>query len=368
MPLSEILKIRDHESSAEPTQRARAKGQFAEGEMTRVAPNPFGATAPPVASLEVNQKAKPVAKKAKQVTGPAIDILKRPVLSPGTSDPKTDKHAIPVLSERQPVKNGVVVFFSCKGGSGATTLAINAAHAYARQKYTACVVDLDLQLGDALAALALQSKVSMAQVLTNLQQGEGLKVRDLSRHESGITVLSQVGSLDNLDQINPESLSKLIGHLRTSFDVVAVDGVRDFSDNVLAVLDAADKIAIVTVQEILAIRRARWAFQIFRKIGFDAEDITLVVNRCALVSEIPLPTIRKMFEPAEVMPVPTDHKFVVDSLNRGIPLANIEPTHLVTRHIDHVAATLIGIRDPKTAPSLATRSSPLSRLMFWRKQ
>ena len=265
--------------------------------------------------------------------------------------------------------NGVVVFFSCKGGSGATALAANVAHYYARDQYKTCLVDLDLQLGDCLAALALQAKTTTAQCIGMLKRGEQITAKDLPQHASGVSVVSQVGAIDDLDKINAEGMAALVEGLRTSFDMVVVDGVRDFSDNVLAVLDVADRIAIVTVQEVLAIRRARWAFTILRKIGFDPRDITVVVNRFDPELEIPFATLKRVFEPGKVLAVPAEARLVLQSLNRGVPLLELNPTHTLTRNIGRMASTLAGDVEAEASEATVVRAkkSFWQGLRFWSK-
>jgi Flp pilus assembly CpaE family ATPase len=189
-----------------------------------------------------------------------------------------------------------------------------------------------------------------------------------SRHESGISVISQVGSLDDLDKIDAEALPTLVGDLRRLFDVLVIDGVRDFSDNVLAILDVADKIAIVTVQEVLAVRRARWAFNILRKIGYDPRDLTVVVNRYETPSEIPLKTIEKIFAPAVVLPVDNDSSLVRQSLNRGVPVGSLNAGHRLTKDVERIAANLIGRPIEDLDDVSGQGRSWLSRLAFWRKK
>jgi MinD-like ATPase involved in chromosome partitioning or flagellar assembly len=240
------------------------------------------------------------------------------------------------------VRNQVIVFFSCKGGSGATALSVNAAHTYARDKLSCCLVDMDLQLGDALAALALKPKVTLAQAAVGAAAGDRIERERLPQHHSGVAVLSQVGSLDVLDTVSSENMATLVEDLRETFDVIVLDGVREFSDNVLAVLDVADKICIVTVQEVLSIRRARWSFNILRKIGFDPKDITIVLNRFDVRSEVPVASVRAMFEPATTLTVAADPLPVLQSLNRGVPLQDASPNKPVTRQMSRLANSLIG--------------------------
>jgi Flp pilus assembly CpaE family ATPase len=259
-----------------------------------------------------------------------------------------------------------LVFFSCKGGAGATALSLNVAHHYAREKQSTCIVDLDLQLGDALAALALQPRFTIAQAAQSVQKGDDVMATMLPSHASGVSVLSQVGSLDDLDQINSEGMAQLVEELRDTFDVIVVDGVRDYGDNVLAVLDVADKIAIVTVQEVLAIRRARWSFSILRKIGFDPKDITIVINRFDPSAEIPFLTIKRIFDPCVVLTVPSDGPLVLQSLNRGVPLQELGPNHTVTRNIGRLARNLAGDVVPEQNEVTAVRKPGFWKRLFGR--
>lgn len=259
--------------------------------------------------------------------------------------------------------NQVVVFFSCKGGSGATALSANVAHYCASDKKKTVLVDLDLQLGDALAAMSLQPGMTIAKAMEEAQRGTAVTTMPLPRHATGVSVLSQVGSLDDLDKISSEGISRFVEGLRGTFDTIVVDGVRDFSDNVLAVLDMADKIAIVTVQEVLAIKRARWAYGILRKIGFDGRDITVVINRYTNDEMIPFPTLKQMFEPAPVFAVPADGPLVLQSLNRGTPLLELNPQHTVTRNITRLAKNLLGEQiEEEVEATVVAKSSFWDRL------
>jgi MinD-like ATPase involved in chromosome partitioning or flagellar assembly len=286
----------------------------------------------------VEPKTPPDFKSAGEVKAPAASTPKPEEALPDIAAPM----APPAVPSAPDNTNQVVVFFSCKGGSGATALSANVAHYCASEKKKTVLVDLDLQLGDALAAMSLQPAMTIAKAMEEVQRGTAINTLPLPRHTTGVSVLSQVGSLDDLDKISSEGISRFVEGLRGSFDTIVVDGVRDFSDNVLAVLDMADKIAIVTVQEVLAIKRARWAFGILRKIGFDGRDITVVINRYTNDEMIPFRTLKQMFDPAPVFAVPADGPLVLQSLNHGTPLLELSPQHTVTRNIARLAKNLLG--------------------------
>ena len=322
-------------------------------------PESAGAAAPPAERAPGPPTLPPrtLGREAKTDPGlllPGAAAAAAPARPPSSERPS--RASAPPRGKRR-VVNQVVVVFSCKGGAGATALAANAAHAAATNGQAACILDLDLQLGDALAAFGLQPKFSVAQAIGLLAERQSLTRNLLASHASGVHVLSQVGNLNDLERITPESMGTLLLALRQQFDAIFVDGVRDFGDNALAMLDSADKVVIVCVQEVLAIRRARWIFGILRKIGFEATDISLVVNRYNEGSDIPLASIRAMFEGAQVLPLGGDGVLVTQALNRGVPLAELRADHPLVDGMARISSHLL-CDDPYAAESVETDAPP----------
>ena len=294
-----------------------------------------------------------------------FQLDKAPV-APAPAPAPAPAAAAPVRSSRAD-RNQLVVFFSCKGGCGSTLLSVNASHHYVRERGATCLVDLDLQMGDALAAVALQPRLTIAQAVMQQQRKERLDANAFARHASGLCILSQVGFIDDLDGITSESIGQLAETLRQSFDMVVVDGIRDFSDNSLAIFDVADAIALVTLQDVLAIRRTRWAFGILRKIGFDPKDLTIIVNNFNPDGDIAYLTLKKLFAPARIMAIPADAVHATQSLNRGIPLQQLNATASLTRNVGRMAAQLVDDPVPESTDDATAvrRRGWLSRLQFW---
>lgn len=325
------------DSNAEKTQVATIAMLQEKTKADSSVKNPF-ATHQPTA-LNKMPSANPSESKPRRTTTPTAAVL-----DPTLKREEPTKIAGSMADARPKTKsrNQVIVFFSCKGGSGSTSLSVNTAYNYAREQMKSCLIDMDLQLGDVLAALALKPRATIAQVIKGLQLGERVAKDRLAQHPSGLSVLSQVGSLDDLDKITSEDIVRLIDDMRGTFDTIVIDGVRDFSDNVLAVLDVADKICLVVLQEVLSIRRARWAFNILRNIGFDPKDITLVINQFNAHSDIQVENLRSMFAPASLITVCADRASVLASLNRGVSLQESNPNQRVTRNMMRLASNLAG--------------------------
>ena len=356
MPLADILRRSAHDSAAgHPT----SESPFAES--TKLSLNPF---------LDLNTGSIKIpghvaVQTAPSATSGKAELPKRPPAAAASATKPTAVGKLPAT-----VASQVAVFFSCKGGAGVTALSCNVAHGYSRRFFKTCLVDLDLQLGDTLAALGLQPNTTLARGIEMVTKGEALTGAALPQHRTGVAVLSQVGSLEDLDKINSEGLGTLIDRARGPFSRILVDGVRDFSDNVLAVLDKADKVVLVILQEVLAIRRGRWAFGILRKIGFDPADITVVVNRYSPHHQITLETLRGLFENSKVMPVVRDEGLVLQSLDLGTSLHDLNPRHPLTKNVEDLAAHLLGekVGDDGTTETAKTSAQGLGdRFKFWRK-
>ncbi|MBI5507806.1 MAG: AAA family ATPase [Deltaproteobacteria bacterium] len=240
----------------------------------------------------------------------------------------------------------VIVLFSAKGGCGSTSLAVNVAQALAKGKRAVCVLDMDLQVGGVRSALGLRRVTTVAQALKWTEEGTPCTPALLARHESGVAAIAQAGTVEELDTIVPEKLPKLVANLRKSFTTIIVDGVRDFSETTLAILDAADTVAVVAVPEVLAIRNAKWIFEILRRIGYSPDELALIVNRHATWVATYVEATRKLFLPTPTHTVPFDAEIVTESLDRGILLDDLDPHRHVTRGIARLAWTLVGEERP----------------------
>ena len=175
----------------------------------------------------------------------------------------------------------VITLFGCRGGCGATTIAVNLAGSLAAQGKQVCIVDLDVQLGDVLVSLDLDadgtaSLVSLAREAHQLDP-DMLK-RRLARHEEGVFVLAQGGRLEEIDDTLPSKIPGLLATLAHHFDVVIIDGISDFSELALSAIDAANVVALVLTQDVLAVRRARRVIDICRKLEVPDHKIKPILN------------------------------------------------------------------------------------------
>jgi pilus assembly protein CpaE len=235
----------------------------------------------------------------------------------------------------------LIAFFSSKGGSGSTLLATNISHQLILQKENLLLMDVDFQLGDVLTALNLTPKNTLSNVHMSLQRGTSANLSNLPRHKSGLPVLSQGGDFESIGALTAPNIGNVLSYLKTQYDRIVVDGIRDFSEHALAIVDAADRIVIVTEQEVLAIRRAKIIWNILIKIGFNQRNIFFIVNKFEAKKSISIDSLQKMFTPSILFMAQADAQLTNISLNRGTPLYELQPKNELTRQTYEIAQQLI---------------------------
>lgn len=243
----------------------------------------------------------------------------------------------------------VIVMFSCRGGAGATSLAVNTAASLARSGKSVCVVDLDLQLGDVFVALDLDANTSLAALAREASTiDQSALKRRLARHDSGVYALSQAGQVDDVDGALIERLPALLATLAGHFDYVIVDGVRDFDDYALTVLDMADHIAMILTQDVASVRRAARAITLFRRLGYSDAKVDLVLNRYrrrAAVSEVDVLRALGLSVKATVR---NDFKRMQRAFDEGALVNDIARGKGVAKDLDELA-DLYAMRAPQAA-------------------
>jgi len=280
----------------------------------------------------------------------------RPVSRRAPEPSFAEQAAVP---EMRPATQGrVVVMFSCRGGAGATTLTVNTAAALVRAGKSVCVLDLDMQLGDVFMALDLQPTTSIAALAREASTIDAAAMRRrLARHNSGIFALSQTGHVDDIDDHVGERLPALLSALSDHFDYVLVDGVRDFGDYSLSVLDMADEIAMVLTQDVASVRRAARAIRLFRRLGYGDTKLKLVLNRATRRTRVDEGEVQRALGLPVAARVRNDFKRMHAALNEGALICDVAPSSGVAK--DYLAlARVLGGADARVASLVNTSPVP----------
>jgi pilus assembly protein CpaE len=174
----------------------------------------------------------------------------------------------------------VYSFLGTKGGVGATTLAVNFAGVLAQRKHQVVLVDLDFTANDC----AMQAGSSPQHTLQEI--GENLSRMDQALFEGFVTRdplgFLLVGPPDHAEQranFSEPMFREFANFLVEKYESIVIDAGRWLADEVvLAALQSSSTIFLVITQHFPAIRNAQRYIAALMRLGFNLDQIRIVVN------------------------------------------------------------------------------------------
>jgi pilus assembly protein CpaE len=172
-------------------------------------------------------------------------------------------------------------FLGVKGGVGTTTLAVNFAGILAQRKHQTVLIDLDFTANEC----AMQLGVSPSHTVEDI--GENLSKLDQSLFEGFVTRdplgFFLVGPLDQVEhrpQFTEPMFRELADFLVERYEAVVVDAGRSLTDDVaLASLFSSSAVFLVMTQRFPAVRNAQRYIAGLMRLGFNQDQIKVVVNQ-----------------------------------------------------------------------------------------
>ena len=241
----------------------------------------------------------------------------------------------------------LVAVFSPKGGMGVTTVAINLAVgcAAAAPKQRVALVDLSEDDPDIRLFLNLAPAYDIEDLIARGDDIDGSVVASiLTEHPSGVWVLPAAergrGALD------AASVTAMLGHLRAHFDVIIIDADSSRRPHVLAALDAAHRILLVTQLSLPALRSAQQAAQWLRERGYEEGKVQILMNRVSGGDAVSLADARDVLGCDIAHTLPNDHRSCTTAVARGVVLRHAMPDARLTKRFDALAAQVL-----ETAPA-----------------
>jgi pilus assembly protein CpaE len=160
------------------------------------------------------------------------------------------------------VQGQVLCFLPAAGGVGNTTLAIETAmlllHEARDAANSTCLVDLDLRAGACADYLDLESRLDLGEIgpFPERLDAQLLEVM-LSRHASGLTLLSARGRPVDRQAIDPAVVLRLLDLVSSRFANVVVDLPRAWEPWTDHVLVGSSRVYVVTDMTVPGLRLAR---------------------------------------------------------------------------------------------------------------
>lgn len=220
-------------------------------------------------------------------------------------------------------KGQIIAFVGAKGGTGATTTAVNAAvHARAIAGSRTLLLDLDLELGSAGVLMGVPPRYSILDVIDNLHRlDESLLDSLVTEHESGTHVLPAPAEPTGQSDLSPDEVRTALRLIRHHYQLLIVDVGRPTSPLAKAVLEQADQVYLVLTADVPSLRNAK---RLLPRLAGQPESkderVHLVLNRVGDESEITSADVRTALEVPVSFSLRQDDAHVLRSVNIGEPV------------------------------------------------
>lgn len=170
----------------------------------------------------------------------------------------------------------VVAVTSGKGGVGKTNVAVNLAVALARLGRSVALIDADFGAGNVDVLLGLAPQHHIGHVLNADKALEDIVVSG----PAGVQIVPAASGLRTMNSLNTmqrQRLSSALGRLRRSAEFLLIDTASGIADNVVDILQLADRVLLVTNLEPSAVIDA-YATAKVASASWPRTELGVVVN------------------------------------------------------------------------------------------
>jgi pilus assembly protein CpaE len=192
-----------------------------------------------------------------------------------------------VSSQTEHVRSGhlgtLLTVVPATGGCGATTAITHLAAALARTNSGSrgvCVIDLDLQGGDVAAYLGIEPKATVEPLIEAGGRLDSELMRSaVTETPHGYDILAAPALIRPIDQIHADQVVAMLRMAQSMYDFVLVDLPPVWNNWSLSVVQAANRIALITDKSIAHLRQAKRRLRLFEEIGVPRSRVEVVVGR-----------------------------------------------------------------------------------------
>jgi pilus assembly protein CpaE len=233
------------------------------------------------------------------------------------------------------------------GGAGATSLlgqlAIRPAARAAPTGRQTCLIDFDVQFGDAAFQLGLRPKLSLADLFEAGGRLDGDLLRaTVTEHASGLKVIAAPPDMMPLESLGDDQVLDIVDLTTSEFGTVFLDLPSNWANWSLSILARSDLVLLVTEITVPALRQARRQLDLIRSQDLGDLEIRVVANRCqsGLFSQIRPADIRNALGLDIAYTVAEDESVMRAAMDRGVPIAEVKRKSAVGRDLETLGSGL----------------------------
>lgn len=247
----------------------------------------------------------------------------------------------------------VAVVFSPKGGSGTTTIAVNAAAALAARKPgTVALVDLDLQWGQAATHLNVRPALTMSELSQDEQAlAEPELLRTYATDDgSGLSVFCAPRRPDEAPLISASVVERMLRGASSLFETVVVDGGSAFDERTMAAFALADTLCFPIYPEIAAIKALTSLLEVLTEQGHAGRTV-YVINHLFAREMLKVSDVEHALGARVDLELPYEPMVYLKAVNEGVPVVRGAPHTGPAARLTQLAVLLAGESAAAAAPA-----------------
>ena len=250
-------------------------------------------------------------------------------------------------------RSRVISVVKTVGGVGATSIATQLAVRFAEREANAgrdtCLVDLDLQFGDAAFQLGLRPNLSVSDLLEAGARLDGSLVRaTASKHPSGLNVIASPAEMMPLEGISSDQILQIVDIAAREFGTVFLEVPTNWTNWSLSLLARSDLILLVVDLTIPSLHRARRQLELMASQGLQDVEVRIVANRFekAQLRTIKASDVRDALGRDITYTVTNEPGVMRVAADRGVPISEVKRRSAIGKDLDALdsgIAALLGL-------------------------
>ncbi len=238
-----------------------------------------------------------------------------------------------------------VTVYSPRGGTGVTSIAVNTAIALAEETGKKVLLfEGKVFFGHLEVMLNLKVQNTLSDLIphaTNLDEG---LIRDVvCPHPSGIHVLLAPTNVQIAQGIRAEDIYNIFIGVSRYYDYTVVDAGGQLNDISVTLMDATDRILLVTTPDLASLHDTSRFLQLSRSLSYPADKILMILNKAGVEGGVKLKDIETVLHNQVYHQIANDPANVLRSINRGVPFLVFYPRSNASKSIQQLAQNLTSI-------------------------
>lgn len=226
------------------------------------------------------------------------------------------------------------------GGVGATTLATQAASLQVERDAAAgretCLIDLDLQFGNAASYLGLAPKLTIADLIKAGARVDRAMLRATAAQTAeGLNVIAAPVDIIPLESANTDQMFHLVDLAAREFGTVFLDLPGSWTNWSMSLVGRSDAIIVVIEMTVASLRQARRQLSLLADQGLQAVPTIIVANRVQkkLFRTIDLADAERALGQPVQYSVANDFPLVNTALDQGVVIGQIKANSKVSKNL-----------------------------------